>query len=628
SNDASASFECALDDPAAWTSCDTPYLVEGLLPGQHEMLIRAVNALGNADATPVVHRWTVTAPDTTIHTGPPASTVSTTANFTFSSNDPLATFECSLDGESFGSCDTPHLIENLLPGNHELLVRARNDAGTVDPSAASYRWTVKPMPDTAIINRPADPTDSTSATFTFTSNLPGVTFECALDEAADSLSFSPCGGTSITYNNLIFGEHEFAVRARDAEGNVDPTPATWGWDVQTAAPPVLINSGPDVTTESRSATFDFGADGRGIRYECSLDGGAFSLCVSPKTYNGLPIGPHTFAVRVLVPDEAPEPTEALYEWTVVENTPPETNIVFGPPDPSYNTDPEGTGPIATFAFESNEAPVTFECALDSAPFTECPDPSEFTGLTPGQHILRVRAVDLALNVDPTPARYTWTVVLDSTAPVTTIDTAETVVVEGQFETLFTFSANEPGSTFECSLDTEPFEQCESPMEYSDLTPGQHRFRVRAIDLAGNIEQPPVTHVFDIGMDATPPQTTIHSGPDPTVPDDWASFEFSSNEADATFECAIDGEPFEECFNPAQYVELEPGEHTFQVRALDSSLNPDPTPATWTWTYLPATPTPETTIVSTPPNPQTTPTAVFQFSSSGPEIEFECALDAE
>ena len=115
------------------------------------------------------------------------------------------------------------------------------------------------------------------------------------------------------------------------------------------------------------------------------------------------------------------------------------------------------------------------------------------------------------------------------------------------------------------------------MEYSDLTPGEHRFRVRAIDLAGNVEHPPLTRTFTIGMDATPPETTILTGPPATVPDDWASFEFSSNELDATFECAIDGEPFEECFNPAQYVELEPGEHTFQVRAVDSSLNPDPTP---------------------------------------------------
>ncbi len=53
-----------------------------------------------------------------------------------------------------------------------------------------------------------------------------------------------------------------------------------------------------------------------------------------------------------------------------------------------------------------------------------------------------------------------------------------------FEAIFSFTANEPVFEFECQLDVEPFEQCESPMEYSDLTPGSTRFRVRAIDLAG------------------------------------------------------------------------------------------------------------------------------------------------
>ena len=117
----------------------------------------------------------------------------------------------------------------------------------------------------------------------------------------------------------------------------------------------------------------------------------------------MPVGPHEFSVRVLVPDEQPEAEETTYSWTVVESTPPETTIVFGPDDPSYSMDPEGNGATAAFAFESDEAPVTYECALDSQPFTSCPDPALYTGLTAGEHVLRVRAIDSALNIDPTPA---------------------------------------------------------------------------------------------------------------------------------------------------------------------------------------------------------------------------------
>ena len=278
STDPNADFECSLDDPLlAYSGCDTPYLIEDLLPGQHVLLVRAKNALGNVDATPAEYRWTVTAPETTITSGPPAQTVQTWAEFGFESNDPLDTFECSLDGAGFSGCETPYLLENLLPGLHELLVRGKNSADTVDPTPASWQWRVLPMPDTAILIRPQDPSTDRNATFTFTSNLQNVTFECALDDAVEGQAFTACT-SPVTYTNLVYGEHDFAVRARDAAGNVDLTPAEWGWDIEGPAPNVMISSGPDVTTSSTSATFVFAAEGRNLRYECSFDGGAFSLC--------------------------------------------------------------------------------------------------------------------------------------------------------------------------------------------------------------------------------------------------------------------------------------------------------------------------------------------------------------
>ena len=66
-----------------WGSCDPPFEINGLLPGDYELQVRAVNAVGNVDATPAVHAWTVVPPDTTILTGPPASTVNVDAEFTF-----------------------------------------------------------------------------------------------------------------------------------------------------------------------------------------------------------------------------------------------------------------------------------------------------------------------------------------------------------------------------------------------------------------------------------------------------------------------------------------------------------------------------------------------------------------
>ncbi len=54
---------------------------------------------------------------------------------------------------------------------------------------------------------------------------------------------------------------------------------------------------------------------------------------------------------------------------------------------------------------------------------------------------------------------------------------------------FAFAANEPGATFRCKLDRQRFKPCRSPRVYR-LAPGQHAFRVFAIDRAGNRDRTP------------------------------------------------------------------------------------------------------------------------------------------
>ncbi len=60
--------------------------------------------------------------------------------------------------------------------------------------------------------------------------------------------------------------------------------------------------------------------------------------------------------------------------------------------------------------------------------------------------------------------------------------------------------------------------------------------------------------------------------------DEAAFSFTANAADATFECSLDGAPFAACEPPAEYSDLEPGEHAFEVRALDGQGGVERRPA--------------------------------------------------
>src|SRR5918997_468299 len=99
-------------------------------------------------------------------------------------------------------------------------------------------------------------------------------------------------------------------------------------------------------------------------------------------------------------------------------------------------------------------------------------------------------------------------------------------------------------------------------------------------MALNVEQPAQEHTFTVGMDATPPETTIHSTPEDPSSTVTAVFTFSASGPEITFECALDAEPFESCESPHMIEELAPGEHTFLVRAVDLFGNMDPKPASY------------------------------------------------
>ena len=86
-------------------------------------------------------------------------------------------------------------------------------------------------PATTITAQPDSQTTSTSASFSFTGEddvtpAGGLTFECSIDTEA----FAPCSSPQ-EYTNLAVGAHTFQVRAKDAAGNTDATPAIASWTV-------------------------------------------------------------------------------------------------------------------------------------------------------------------------------------------------------------------------------------------------------------------------------------------------------------------------------------------------------------------------------------------------------------
>ena len=154
---------------------------------------------------------------------------------------------------------------------------------------------------------PTGPVPMASANFTFTSNEASATFACSVDGGAFAACMSPLALTA-----LAQGAHSFSVRATDAAGHADASPATRSWTVDTVAPDVAITAGPAATsTSGPRVTFAFTVSDGAIT--CSFDTGAFAACASPVAVN-LPAGAHQFAVRAV--DGVGNLTTVTRAWTV------------------------------------------------------------------------------------------------------------------------------------------------------------------------------------------------------------------------------------------------------------------------------------------------------------------------
>jgi arylsulfatase A-like enzyme len=491
SSESGSSTGCSLDG-AAYTACTSPTDLSGLAQGGHTFSVRATDPAGNTDPTPGSRAWTVdSVPETTITAGPPDGSLlrATSTTFRFGADVAGSTFECSLDGGAYEPCTTPEDLTGLDQGPHAFSVRALN-AGFTDPTPESRSFTVDTVgPETTITDGPAAAINSTGPyDLRFTSSEPGSSFVCRVDGSAWATCTSP---RSVSVAGE--GQHEFSARATDPAGNLDSSAALWSWTVDTTAPDTTIGSGPSGTVASTDASFSFSSPEDGASFACSLDGGAFSGCTSPRAYHTLPQGGHTFSVRATDPAGNTDPTPGSRAWTVDTVAPPDPAITDTPSDPS--------GPSASFKFTDTEPGVAFRCALDAAPAAPCSSPATYSGLSAGGHTFSVIAMDGVGNGSGA-ASHGWQV-----RPPPSIDSFSGPPAATNDATVsFTFTASDTEATFTCSLDDRTAEACASPHSVT-VSDGHHTLVVVATNVAGSS----APHASSWSTDTAPPSVTL-SGP--------------------------------------------------------------------------------------------------------------------
>ena len=272
---------------------------------------------------------------------------------------------------------------------------------------------------------------------------------------------------------LLVGAVGAGIAVLASDGDDGPT-------VDTVAPVVSFDQTPDDPTEERSASFEFSADKDVDRFECSLEGGPFEECSSPRNITGpLSFGEHAFSVRAV--DLAGNRGDAeTFQWTVERGQGPTVTITKFPEALTNET-------TATFEFSSPDA-VRLECRVDDEDFEACSSPFS-RRVDEGDHVFAVRGVDAAETTGP-EATYEWTV--DTTAPTVDIESAERTSTNSA-EVIFSPSESETDvvcALFESSdLETavEEKQSCTSPVQFTDLdAASSYVVVITAEDAAGNV----------------------------------------------------------------------------------------------------------------------------------------------
>lgn len=484
--------------------------VSAVAEGVHTYTATATDGAGNTSPASSTRTVTIdtTPPLTTIIDGPGTPTNDRTAEFTFVSDEPGSSFACSLDGGDFMPCSAPAAYAALAEGTHAFEVRAIDRAGNSDATPAAFAWTVDlTAPETSITDGPGAFSRSRDAGFAFSANDGGARFECALDDEA----FAPCTSPK-KYAALQDGVHVFSVRAVDAARNIEPAAAQHEWTVDLAPPDTTITSAPSAETRATTARFSFVASEQGATFRCALDGAEFEPCATPAEYTQLSAGRHVFAVRAVDPAGNADAEPATAAWTITspDIAPPVVALTA----PAAATTIRGDVELTAAATDDVAVAAVEFVANGEVVATDVTVPYAFTwssqSVEDGRFTLLARASDTSGNIG---ASAEHEVTVDNTPPETRIDSGpepETV----QTQSMFAFSATEPGSLFECSFDGEAFLPCLSPTQRV-LGVGEHTFRARARDAAGNLDLTPASWMWTVV--APPPQPPAPPAPQPPPP---------------------------------------------------------------------------------------------------------------
>ena len=385
--------------------------------------------------------------------------------------------------------------------------------------------------------------------------------------------------------------------------------------------PSRSRASPSNPATVTTASFSFAASIiSGTTYECKLDAAAFSSCTSPKTYNGLADGSHTFTVHGV---NGSLTTPDVSRTWVVDTTPPGAPTLTRTSPTANPTNLTSQ----TFSLTAAEAGGVLNCKLDNGAVSTCPSsPITITGLGNGSHTFTVTQTDAAGNTG-SAATVTWTVDTSPPNAPTVARTSPTANPTNSTAQTLTYSGIEGGATAQCKLDTAAFGPCPaSPLTFTGLGEGSHTLLVTQTDAAGNVSASgSVTWVVDTIAPSAP--SVLRTSPTASPSNSTTQqISLAGTEAGTSLRCKLDSAAYAACpSSPATFSGLGQGAHTLLVTQTDAAANVSAA-ASVTWTVDSIAPgAPQ--IGFNRPAVTNVNSATIGYTPAEPGGTFECSMDS-
>ncbi len=301
-------------------------------------------------------------------------------------------------------------VQKLADGIYFFSVTQTNPVD-VTSAAATVTWTRDTIVPAAIVisNPPTNP-------YTAAGNLI-VTGSCETGArvfvTGDSTQNILCAASAFNFSivKTIDATYNFSFIQTDPAGNLS-TATTQAWIRDSSVLPAPVITLP-ATSPFRSNLVSVTITGTCVDgYTVQLASGAIAaevanpagsltrVCAgSAFTYTINKSVDGTFAFSINQTNGTVTSPATGVTW-IRDTTPPDTTLTLTPINPNLKLS-------ASFTFSATESGSTFECRLDGGAYAVCVSPLVYATIANGNHVLEVRAKDLAENLDATPASFSW-----------------------------------------------------------------------------------------------------------------------------------------------------------------------------------------------------------------------------